>query len=225
MGVHLRSEEMAVKTTESVMRMSPSCRRREQIHVRREDATRKKDVRGRRSRMKTTTTIEAGRSGMSRRDFNFQMVRESAFIVGLTPFISNLMNTTPADASTSNQFVIEDDAGAALKNTEIISLPAIKKERFAPATVELSVPSPLWETSRAPIKQNKTLLYTDTYGPNNKYTFRLPRFSNSVDSRSCLEDATVSVQTAPSNEESIRDVGNINDIDVVSVPICALLVS
>lgn len=152
---------------------------------------------------------------ISRREANAQVLREGIVAAFTLPLLPHMWRANVAEASTSNQYVIEDDAGAALKTTDVISIPAIRKERFAPAIVELAIPSPLWQTSSARIKQNKTLLYTDTYGPNNKYTFRLPRFSNSVDSRTCVEDVSVSVQTAPRNEESIQDVGDISDIDVV----------
>ena len=124
-------------------------------------AARMRIIRGGRTSCTCESTAEIGdaSSSSSSESMALRSRRHANLLAGVLAISVSSCRTASADSS----YLIENDAGANLLQRPIISLPAIEKERFSPASVVLEVPSPLWRSSGR-VKENKRLLYTDTYG-------------------------------------------------------------
>ena len=72
------------------------------------------------------------------------------------------------------------------------------------------------------MREEKEIIYTDTYGPVYRYTRRFPRIVDNVRRNTAVNGVSIVIARAPGNEETIEDLGTIEDIDaakVFSIPV------
>ena len=88
---------------------------------------------------------------------------------------------------------------------------AVPNERWSAIDATTSVPSSWTTRPGQRVKQSKFMLYTDTYGPNYRYTTALPKFVDG-DGAVAANAIQLAVQSR-GGQDSIADLGPIGGID------------
>ena len=114
------------------------------------------------------------------------------------------LSALSALASPSPPFALAD-------STAIAVFDAVPNERWSAIDATTSVPSSWTTRPGQRAKQSKFMLYTDTYGPNYRYTTALPKYVD-VDGAVAANAVTLSVQSR-GGQDSIKDLGPIGGID------------
>ena len=92
-----------------------------------------------------------------------------------------------------------------------VTFDAVPNERWVALPATIAVPSDWSARPGQRAKQSKFMLYTDTYGPNYRYTTALPRFVD-ADGAVAANALQLAVQSR-GGQESVADLGPIANID------------
>ena len=125
-------------------------------------------------------------------------------MLALPALASCCTSALSALASPSPPFALAD-------STAIAVFDAVPNERWSAIDATTSVPSSWTTRPGQRAKQSKFMLYTDTYGPNYRYTTALPKYVD-VDGAVAANAVTLSVQSR-GGQDSIKDLGPIGGID------------
>ena len=100
---------------------------------------------------------------------------------------------------------------SALAGDNVVSFEPVQNERWVAVPVSTKIPGGWAPRPGQRAKQSKFMLYTDTYGPNYRYTTSLPKYVDG-DGAVAAKEIQVQVQSR-GGQESITDLGPIAGID------------
>ena len=95
--------------------------------------------------------------------------------------------------------------------TSVVAFEGVANERWTKVPVAVSLPSAWQSRPGQRAKQTKFMMYTDTYGPNYRYTDALPKFVD-ADGGVVADFIACSVQSR-GGQESVTDLGPIGNVD------------
>ena len=100
---------------------------------------------------------------------------------------------------------------SAFAGDNIVAFDPVQNERWVAVPASTKIPGDWTSRPGQRTKQGKFMLYTDTYGPNYRYTTSLPKY---VDADGAVAANTIQVQVqSRGGQESIVDLGPIAGID------------
>ena len=100
---------------------------------------------------------------------------------------------------------------SAFAGDNIVAFDPVQNERWVAVPASTKIPGDWTSRPGQRTKQGKFMLYTDTYGPNYRYTTSLPKY---VDADGAVAANTIQVQVqSRGGQESITDLGPIAGID------------
>ena len=102
------------------------------------------------------------------------------------------------------------EASRAVEETRAVVIEAVANERWVAVDAKIQTPASWGNRPGQRARREKFVLYTDTYGPNYRYTTSLPKFVR--DGETMAEAAALVVQSKE-GLESIEDLGTPNKID------------
>lgn len=100
---------------------------------------------------------------------------------------------------------------SALAGDNVVSFEPVQNERWVAVPLSTKIPGGWAPRPGQRAKQSKFMLYTDTYGPNYRYTTSLPKYVDG-DGAVAAKEIQVQVQSR-GGQESITDLGPIAGID------------